>query len=65
MVFSTQIKGIPCQCQVHGPNLQFEMLDRSGKKSVWLDHQVTQDDKERLLDEFQAAMLALKYGIDY
>ena len=84
MIFSTQVHGIPCQCQVkyfaparrytghgnegHPPekgDFAFELLDRKGYRASWLEKYLKDDDRQRLLDEYEASYLADQYDIHF
>lgn len=47
------------------PEFEFNLLDRKGYKANWLEAKMMPDDPERLRDEFEAILLANKYGKDY
>lgn len=34
------------------PEFDFEILDRRGRRAEWLERKLTEDDEERLLDEY-------------
>ena len=86
MIFSTQVQGIPCQCQVtqfiparpmkfsrasgdfhppEGCELTFQILDRKGYRARWLEDKIRPDERERLAEEYQAALLADQYDIHF
>ena len=46
-------------------DIEYQILDSKGRKAPWLAKKLTQADDYRLRDEFEAAALADKYGIDF
>ena len=46
-------------------DVEFRILDQSGQQAPWLAKLLTQEDDYRLRDEYQAATLAEKYGIEF
>lgn len=46
-------------------DMEYQILDRRGRPAPWLAKKLTQADDYRLREEFQAASLAHKYGIDF
>lgn len=46
-------------------DIEYQILDRKGYNAPWLSKKLTREDDYRLRDEFAAACLANKYGIDY
>lgn len=74
MIFSTKIDGVPCRCEVkihhnkpgNSPKrIEFKIQDREGKEITWLAQRMTQEDDFRLRDEYQAACLAQRYGMEF
>ena len=68
MKFPTRVDGIPCQCHVlaFSPpypagtflseeecTFDYEILDRKGYKAPWLERKLTDQDKDRFLQEYQ------------
>ena len=45
-----------------GETFDYAILDRSGRPALWLEKYLTDDDSDRLLEEYHYAQLADYYG---
>lgn len=67
IMFESHISGIPCQIKVtyytpyvpanfdfpaEGGEFEFEVYDRKGYRAVWLENKITEEDEDRIFDEF-------------
>lgn len=43
---------------------EFRILDRRGRPAAWLEKKVTDEDKDRLLEEYQVTLLEHKHYYD-
>lgn len=66
--FETRVDGIPCQvdvtyyepykpatfhCPAEGGEIEFDIYDRKGYHAPWLERKLTDDDNERIFEEYE------------
>jgi hypothetical protein len=63
-----RISGPPEDCYPsEGAEFEFELLKANGKGKpmLWLQEKMTDDDINQLQDEYEAAVTAIKHGLDF
>lgn len=51
--FETTVRGIPCGVRVLNEDNEYELLDRRGYRSVWLEERMTERDRRELYTEIE------------
>ena len=71
MIFESRVHGIPCKINVTyvtpvmpathddpecGGDFEFEVLTMKGKRALWLEKYLTEEDNERIFTEWESHM---------
>ena len=68
MRFITQVAGVTCQCErMYAPSREFDcaLYTLDGYVDMGLMLKITPEDTERLFDEYKAADMAQRHGVEY